>query len=50
MRKWEYRFVEMPFNDPGRQMAANALGDEGWELVSAYAIDRTVHLIFKRPV
>lgn len=52
--KWEYKVVKiagiegvsgsfgsMSFNDPTNQL--NTLGDEGWEVVSAYTEEQTVH-------
>jgi hypothetical protein len=52
--KWEYKVVKiagvegargvysaMSFNDPSGQL--NALGEEGWEVVSSYTEENTVH-------
>ena len=52
--KWEYKVVKvagiegdngiygsMSFNDPSGQL--NKLGEEGWEVVSSYTEENTVH-------
>lgn len=52
--KWEYKVVKvagtegvsgkfdgMSFNDPTNQL--NSLGEEGWEVVSTYTEEQTVH-------
>lgn len=52
--KWEYKVVKvagiegangnygaMAFNDPSGQL--NRLGDEGWEVVTSYTEENTVH-------
>jgi hypothetical protein len=48
---WEYRIVSLPAQKEPReaQEALNSLGDSGWELVSAYTNQDSVHYVFKKP-
>jgi hypothetical protein len=58
MQKWEYRVVAKHKESVASQTeearkheeAINALGDEGWELVSALELKQGWRFIFKRPV
>jgi hypothetical protein len=49
---WEYRDVvrRVPQESPLRESELNALGAEGWELVSVYAEGGAVHFYLKRAV
>jgi Domain of unknown function (DUF4177) len=48
---WEYRIVSLPTQKEPKeaQEALNSLGDNGWELVSAYTTPDSVHYVFKKP-
>lgn len=48
--KWEYRILKASFQSWSEMLPElNRLGDDGWEMVSAY-LDRDKHVFaFKRP-
>jgi hypothetical protein len=48
---WEYQIVSLPTqNEPKEaQEILNSLGENGWELVSAYTNQDLVSYIFKKP-
>jgi len=46
--RWEYRAVEISGSPINITENANKLGQEGWELVSAYETTNHYCLIFKR--
>jgi hypothetical protein len=45
----QYKFIEQDYSDPQRQLEANKLGMDGWELVSTFVIGSTIHMVFKKP-
>ena len=48
---WEYRIMSLPTQKEVKetQGALNGLGDNGWELVSAYPNQDLVNYLFKKP-
>jgi hypothetical protein len=48
---WEYRIMSLPTQKEPKeaQEALNSLGDNGWELVSAYPTQDAVTYVFKKP-
>ena len=48
---WEYRIMSLPTQKEPKeaQEALNSLGDNGWELVSAYPTQDAVNYVFKKP-
>jgi hypothetical protein len=46
--KWDYALVSVIDEEPWISEAMWEQGDEGWELVSAYSINGSVKLYFKR--
>ena len=48
---WEYRIASLPTQKEPKeaQDALNNLGDNGWELVSAYTNRDSVNYVFKKP-
>ena len=48
---WEYRIMSLPTQKELKetQEALNGLGDNGWELVSAYPNQDLVNYLFKTP-
>ena len=48
---WEYRIMSLPTQKEVKetQEALNGLGDNGWELVSAYPNQDLVIYLFKKP-
>lgn len=60
MTKWEYKVINIRSEnyrlDPNSVRELNALGDEGWELVSITSVNfktgatDNIAMVFKRPV
>lgn len=53
MTQWEYRYAQLPsdkYGSPRDMDEFNALGSEGWEMVSMLWGGGTLFGFFKRPV
>jgi hypothetical protein len=48
---WEYHIVSLPKQKEPKeaQEALNSLGENGWELVSAYMNHDSLNYVFKKP-
>ena len=48
---WEYQIVSLPKQKEPKEAkeVLNSLGENGWELVSAYMDQELVNYIFKKP-